>query len=300
MVSVESPAADKLLTARRVYERALLDRSADAAERAITTALGDGAHPLEIYDQVIIPSQIAIGERWHDGEIGISEEHIATQISIEQLNRLRGLIKPRPPLQKRAVVGALSGDSHWLGARIVADHFVHDGWEVDFLGASPPLEDLVEYIKKTTPDLVVLSVTIAAEIEILSRLVKKLSQMSSPPRLIVGGRVLSESKVAQKLPKGIHVTSDPRQAVVLGRKLCGVTAAEGALDQLLLAIGQNVQSRRKAKNLSQKLIADSAGLDRAYLSAIEGGKQNCSVGVLLKIASALEISVDELLRIDRT
>jgi len=37
-------------------------------------------------------------------------------------------------------------------------------------------------------------------------------------------------------------------------------------------------------------------MDRSYMSAIEGGKVNVTIAVLEKLANALDISVDELLK----
>jgi len=37
-------------------------------------------------------------------------------------------------------------------------------------------------------------------------------------------------------------------------------------------------------------------MDRSYMSAIEGGKANVTLAILEKLAKALDISVDELLK----
>jgi methanogenic corrinoid protein MtbC1/DNA-binding XRE family transcriptional regulator len=287
-----------LSAVKRIYERALLDRSPEDAQAAITTALGLGSHPLEIYDEVIVPTQVVIGERWHDGQISISEEHIATQLAIEQMNRLRAMIRPKPALNKRVVIGAMTGDSHWLGARIVADHFFYDGWDVDFLGGAPPLTDLRDYVRKAAPELIALSVTIQTEIEAIKRFAADIAKLQSAPHLVIGGKAFSTGLKTSEL-KGISFASTPREAVAVGRRVCGVLQSEQALNQLLTILGRKVQESRKALRLSQVELAQTAGLDRAYISAIEGGKQNITLEVLMKLSAALEISADELLRMDR-
>lgn len=295
--SSDNPATN-LSQQRREYERALLARSTERATRAINSALEQGAHPLHIYEQIITPTHVAIGELWHEGEITISEEHIATQLSIDQLNRLRQLIVPKPPLNKRALIGALSGEAHWLGARIVADHFFYDGWTVDFLGPIPPLNDLLEYIGKTSPDLLLLSVTLDEDLKNAAKIAEKLKHLKQRPELIVGGRAFSEENEASALVKGISQASSPHEATILGRKLCGVLPAEAGLDQLLRSIGAKLQARRKERGLSQKYVAAAAGLDRTYLSSIESGKQNISLGVLARLANELELELSELMLID--
>jgi len=64
---------------------------------------------------------------------------------------------------------------------------------------------------------------------------------------------------------------------------------------MLQAIGSRIQQKRKALGLSQSAAARLAGLDRAYLSAIENGKQNVTISGLLRIATALNTDIQSLL-----
>lgn len=60
------------------------------------------------------------------------------------------------------------------------------------------------------------------------------------------------------------------------------------IDQLLIAW-------RVHRNLSQAGLAETAGLTRAYVSRVESGQADPSLSVLMKLASALQISVGTLL-----
>jgi len=48
--------------------------------------------------------------------------------------------------------------------------------------------------------------------------------------------------------------------------------------------------------MSQGHICRAIEMDRSYMSAIESGKKNITIAVLEKLASALNVSVDELLK----
>lgn len=61
------------------------------------------------------------------------------------------------------------------------------------------------------------------------------------------------------------------------------------------SIGKTVKLHRTWKGLSSHELANKAGISASYLSKIEGDKVNPSIGVILDIADALEISLDELL-----
>jgi len=53
---------------------------------------------------------------------------------------------------------------------------------------------------------------------------------------------------------------------------------------------------RAQKGMSQGDICRALGVDRAYISTIESGKQNPTLATVEKIALALGVSVDELLK----
>lgn len=59
-------------------------------------------------------------------------------------------------------------------------------------------------------------------------------------------------------------------------------------------IGNKIRQLRIEKNLSQEQLAFEAELDRTYISSVERGERNISLLNICKIASALEVSVSEL------
>ncbi len=86
----------------------------------------------------------------------MSDEHLATHITLRQCERIRELFPPNYVRGHRVVVAANDGDMHWLGARIVADFFYFDGWEVFFVGQNLPPEDLLKYIGKQRAEVLAL------------------------------------------------------------------------------------------------------------------------------------------------
>lgn len=57
----------------------------------------------------------------------------------------------------------------------------------------------------------------------------------------------------------------------------------------------NVRRYREMAGLSQENLANSCGLHRTYISALERGKRNISLNNVQKIAEALSVSPGELL-----
>ena len=60
-------------------------------------------------------------------------------------------------------------------------------------------------------------------------------------------------------------------------------------------VGRNVRTIRLRRRLSQEELAFETGLHRTYISGIERGVRNPTVGVLDIIASALKVPASRLL-----
>jgi transcriptional regulator with XRE-family HTH domain len=61
-------------------------------------------------------------------------------------------------------------------------------------------------------------------------------------------------------------------------------------------LGLNVRDFRRQQRLSQEELAHRADMDRSYISDLERGVRNPSVKALGRIAEALGVSPDALLR----
>lgn len=54
-------------------------------------------------------------------------------------------------------------------------------------------------------------------------------------------------------------------------------------------IGRNIRTLREATGQSQTQFAEMIGINRSYYSRIEGGKENQSLNILVKIADGLDV-----------
>ncbi|MDH5721797.1 MAG: helix-turn-helix domain-containing protein [Alphaproteobacteria bacterium] len=62
------------------------------------------------------------------------------------------------------------------------------------------------------------------------------------------------------------------------------------------AIGKNIVRLRAERKLSQEDLCGMVEMDRSYLSEIENGHKNFSVGILFKVAKALNVKPEEILK----
>lgn len=65
----------------------------------------------------------------------------------------------------------------------------------------------------------------------------------------------------------------------------------------LKAIGDRIRAIRKDKGLSQEKLAELAGIHFTFMSDIENGKRNASIYSYYSIASALDITLSELVNL---
>lgn len=68
-------------------------------------------------------------------------------------------------------------------------------------------------------------------------------------------------------------------------------------DELLFKIGQNVRYYRLKQDLSQEELAFRAELNLNSISTLERGINNIKIKNLYKIASALNVDIEEILKL---
>ena len=69
-----------------------------------------------------------------------------------------------------------------------------------------------------------------------------------------------------------------------------------ARTEFLASLGRNIRQKRKEQKLSQDLLALKSGLHRTYISDVERGNRNISLGSLVHITLALDTTVSEIAR----
>lgn len=68
------------------------------------------------------------------------------------------------------------------------------------------------------------------------------------------------------------------------------------MEDISKKFGENLKKIRLEKKMSQGDICRALGVDRAYISNLESGKRNPTLSTIKRIADALGVSVDSLLK----
>jgi len=277
------------------YTDTIIAGSGDEAWGVVEKARELGASAEEIYMQIFCPSQIEVGERWHRGDISIADEHRATEITLARMEQLKNLTRPVVKTGYCAVITAVEGEIHFIGAKMFADFLYFEGWDVHFLGANLPLPDLIDFVKKLNPHLVGLSLNAVETVPRTKEAVRLLKELSPTPKIFLGG-AMARSHFELLTDIGADgVMRDGNEAIEMVRSLVGIGDPTTALESFLKELGTRIHTLRKARSMSQQQLADAADLDRTYISAVEHGKQNVTIGAIVKLSNALKVPLRQLL-----
>lgn len=75
--------------------------------------------------------------------------------------------------------------------------------------------------------------------------------------------------------------------------------ADQAAKELILLIGSNIRTIRKQKGITQEQLSEVADINEKFLSSVENGKEtNLSVGYIMSIAIALDVTFEDLISTD--
>lgn len=276
------------------YAAALLAGDQEEALRVIKDTLERGIDPLVIYTEVITPALTEVGNAWHRGELNIAGEHLAIQITLQQSAYIRGFARRRKPIGAEAVITAVEGEMHAVGARLIADLFYLEGWDVAYLGQNTPTTDLVDWVRERKPDLVILSLSQRDRIAVATEACRILKSLDSAPLVFVGGVGLTDPALRAAVSADL-ISADPLEAISVANRLMSVREEPKTVADYLGILGRRVQQLRKERGWSQQELATKAGLDRAYLSTVEKGKQNITIGAAARIAAALDTTLSALI-----
>lgn len=124
------------------------------AERVLAQAFA--LFPVETLCIGLIQRGLAqIGEGWYQGKVTVQQEHFASTLAAR---RLEALISgtPAPTRTSRILVGCPPSETHTLAPMLLTLLLRRRGWDVLFLGADIPLENLSLTTQSTRPQLVIL------------------------------------------------------------------------------------------------------------------------------------------------
>lgn len=97
-----------------------------------------------------------IGMLWYEGKVTVHQEHFASEQAMRKLEALLAAA-PSPTRKETILVACPPIEDHVFPALFISLFLRRRGWNVVYLGANVPLEQMDSAINKTTPSLVIMT-----------------------------------------------------------------------------------------------------------------------------------------------
>jgi len=192
---LQLPISEDWLERKNTFLAALLGGDHKKCLKIAKESISTGKDIEQFYMHIIQPVMYEIGMLWERGTISVAQEHLASAI-VGRVMASNSLLEVIPDaVMTKAVITSAPNEFHEIGAWMIADILEHEGWDVRYLGANTPANDLLELLRSFQPRVLALSVTMpfnilkAKEIINAIRADAELNKM----QIIIGGRPFNEN-----------------------------------------------------------------------------------------------------------
>jgi MerR family transcriptional regulator, light-induced transcriptional regulator len=174
------------------YLHALLILDREDAIQPILTMVESGTRVSDVFEHVLVPVQQEIGRLWQQNQITVVQEHFctaATDMLISKLTHQFVAISR----QVSALTMCTEGEEHCLGIKMLTEILEADGWRATYVGANPPIVDVIKYLHRHPTDLAAISVVNPMNLSRARQLIASIKTLPKDriPRILVGGGALN-------------------------------------------------------------------------------------------------------------
>ena len=152
----------------------------------------------QVVTDVLAPTQVEVGERWHRGQLSIAQERIISAAVRKQLSSVLDTysrIADGPVM----VLSTPAGERHELGILMCALLAAAKNVRCHYLGPDLPAAELATYATRVRADVVVLSVQMTEDLDSMAAQLKQLAQvLPEQVEVWAGGGALQQA--AARLP----------------------------------------------------------------------------------------------------
>ena len=163
-------------------------------------AIRSGMEPRDFYCDVLTPVLHAIGELWHNGEIGVEDEHLASNVASALIGRLGPRFASRGRTKGTVVTAMPAGERHDLGIAMLGDILRSDGYRVLNLGADTPASALVSALRDVDDiSAIALSVVNSEMLATAATLIVAVRESVGAVPVLAGGAAVPDEQSAHQL-----------------------------------------------------------------------------------------------------
>ncbi|HEX6109407.1 MAG TPA: cobalamin B12-binding domain-containing protein [Ktedonobacteraceae bacterium] len=221
LVGSDEQARDETYTMRFVRER-LLDafNSLDEASASRLMATMLAIYPIEqICIELMAPTLWEIGRLWEQGLIPVAIEHFASAFFHGWLTNLFHAM-PTHQTNPLVIACCAPGELHELAPLMLSLLLRRAGLRVAYLGQSIETKSLLQTVRRLSPALICVSVTLISCLEAVIELGQKVYELPSPrPVLIFGGQEFEQRPDRILQVRGVYVEGEMQTVITQLRRM---------------------------------------------------------------------------------
>ncbi len=194
--SAAAPAGDSGASAETPLQRAVRTGLKSSASDLAKELLAQGAEPLSVINDHIVPALNAIGKAFEEKKAFLPQLLMSAEAATAAFEQVKAAIPAGDAAASASrpfIIATVQGDIHDIGKNIVRVLLESFGFLVYDLGRDVPPEVVVEKAKETGCRLVGLSALMTTTVPAMEETIRQLHEQLPEVRIVVGGAVLTQS-----------------------------------------------------------------------------------------------------------
>ena len=191
-----APAGDSGASAETPLQRAVRTGLKSSASDLAKELLAQGAEPLSVINDHIVPALNAIGKAFEEKKAFLPQLLMSAEAATAAFEQVKAAIPAGDAAASASrpfIIATVQGDIHDIGKNIVRVLLESFGFLVYDLGRDVPPEVVVEKAKETGCRLVGLSALMTTTVPAMEETIRQLHEQLPEVRIVVGGAVLTQS-----------------------------------------------------------------------------------------------------------
>ena len=135
------------------YMENLLEGNRKQCRELVWHALERGTKAESLYLDLMWPAMEQVQRLYREDRINVATEHMATRINRALANQVQRNLDATASNGNRIVITCAQGESEELGAQMCADLFEAAGWQVCFVGAGVPNDEILSLAGQVRPEI---------------------------------------------------------------------------------------------------------------------------------------------------
>jgi methanogenic corrinoid protein MtbC1 len=178
------------------YLEALLDGDRVRCRSVIEEVLQTGLPANRVYMDIIWPIMVEIDNLYHQDRIDSAQQAFASRINRTIVDQLQNKLPRHTVRSKKIVICSAPDENAELGGQMMSDLFESDGWETRFLGGNVNNDDLLSFIHRYRPDVLLLYGVKAKDAPQMRRLIDTVRKVNACPemRIMLSSGVFSNAE----------------------------------------------------------------------------------------------------------